>query len=331
VRSAAHKFLPRNVRLKAWIEYRIGGEIEIKPGRRGEDIHLTEQARMTVRAKSEQILQQDMMRHGPPPPHMAMMPPVGYPHPPPFAGPPGPPMPHHPGMMQHGRGPAPPPPVNKDAWFDSLPADMLLPTELNLREALMNWIQRWPKTKIPTLNDASNDTEVRRSKIELLPPKFRLAEWIERRIGGEIELRPNRDGHDIFLRGDGQAVGAGRASNRGTQADREEWFDQLPADDFTIHEQNLREALLRFLSEWKGAKPPTNSDLAADAEVLECRRKLLPPGCRVSHRQWIDRRIGGEIETRSDGPNGQWSLGWRGTFEAGSGQGGENRKRRRAR
>merc|ERR550517_240208 len=94
----------------------------------------------------------------------------------------------HPGMM-HGRAPPAPYNVDPDNFFENLPADMLLPAELALREAIMNLIQRWSKNKPPSMREASSDPEVRRCKVDLLPPKVPLVDWIERRIGGEIELR----------------------------------------------------------------------------------------------------------------------------------------------
>merc|ERR1719188_1429355 len=173
------------IRLKAWIEHRIGGEIELRGSRRGEEIVLTPLAQEAVCAKAQQISQQEMMQQAS---HMPPMMPTNYPVPPPFPGPPmHQPIPH-PGMM-HGRAPAPYPAASKDNFFESLPGDMLLPTELALREALLSWIQRWPKNKPPTFSQAGADPEVKRCKADLLPAKISMMDWIERRIGGEIEVR----------------------------------------------------------------------------------------------------------------------------------------------
>lgn len=333
-------FLPRGVAIKDWIEHRIGGEIEFRPGQRGsgEVVHLTDSARGAVMAKYQ---------------HMAVMGPMGK------GG-------HGPSMMGHGppmgqpmgMGPPPPPPqdmgrpgagpVDKDTYFDTLPADEMMPSELALREAVLSWLRRWPmenkdnKKGVPHLSDAGGDAEIKRCRQELLPGKIKLADWIERRIGGEVELKAVANGqHEVYLkgraaRGRGGGKGRGREDGEGgggegggggggkgngkhspaaAEEAKERFWATLPDDEFSDAEDNLRAALLDFLEQWTGENPPTVGDLSQSEEVGAARREVIPKGCPVGIRDWIDRRIGGEIET-AQGPGGKWIFGPRGTLAA---------------
>jgi len=323
VKRSAEAFLPAvpgGFKLKYWIEHRIGGEIELRAGRRGEEIKLTQPGTEALQQKSAQLMAARAMM---PPPMMPPHFPAPMPGVPPMHHYPPPPMMHHggsshppPGAGANKLPPAPTHQVNKDQWFDSLPSDKLLPAELALRQAIIKLIQTWGNgrkgSKPPTMNDAAADPEVRRCKSELLPSKgVRFVDWVERRIGGEIELRQtvsnrNTGQYELHLRSDDGA----RVS---TEAIRDAFFDGLPADELTIQEQKLREALLEFLEKWPGDQPPTCTDLGKDTNITSCRKALLPP--KVTHKCWIDRRIGGEIETRIVDGNGFWILGMRGTLD----------------
>merc|ERR1719357_2454038 len=87
---------------------------------------------------------------------------------------------------------------------------------------------------------------------------------------------------------------------------REAFFAGLPKDDFTPDEERLREALLDFLYKWKErgvgkGEPPSLSHAGGDADVRASRAAVLPPGTPVSLKDWIEHRMGGEIEmTRSE-------------------------------
>lgn len=331
-------FLPRNVPLRDWIEHRIGGEIELRSlgGGRPEVVHLTETARTTVMAKFAQMTNMPPMGPcmGPPMMHMGMPPP-----------PMGPPHGHGGGHMGGGGAggrEAPATARDKDAaaqaWFTTLPTDELLPGELALREALLAWIKRWPQLRPstraanspPHLADTGQDAEIRRARADLLPAKVRLADWIERRIGGELELRPALNGQqEVYIRGsappeDKSRGGRGVGSGGGTAEEKERFFTSLPDDEFSEAEETLRAALLDFLDRWSGSGPPGLSDAASEEDVGAARRALLPKGAPVSFKEWIDRRIGGEIETKADGPKGQAIFGRRGEL---GGTGGAKRRR----
>jgi len=339
---AASNFLPKNIPMKEWIEHRIGGEIEIQPGRNGEQvIVLTDKSHMTnyVQVRRNKA--------------MAAAAALG----------------HHVGgrvasqcPTSPGRPPASPMPptalppqvanVSKEQFFNSLPNGTLLPKELALREAILSWYHRWMQNRptnrarnFPTLSDIGGDHDVKLAKQELLPPKVRLADWIERRIGGEVVLRALRDGlHEIYLRSEGSPPTVPPdgppeppdpvvVRNLPPPADpaKEEFFGSLPTDEFSPAEESVREALLNFLEAWSGPNPPNIADASADDTVAACRRDLLPKGCGVSLKEWMDRRIGGEIETRA-GPNGQWVFQLRDSHSSAAGScssGGNGAKRRR--
>jgi len=353
VQKRRGEFLPRSVSLREWIEHRIGGEIEFRRGARpGEEaIHLTESARSTVVAKFQQMSMGPCP--GPPPMGPCPGPPLmgPCPGPPPmgpFMGPP-------PMMPQGGMGMPPPMDMgagqgnDKEAWFANLPTDELLPAELALREAVISWIRRWPECRpshrsagsSPQLSDTGQDNEIRRCRAELLPSKIRLAEWIERRIGGEVELKSIGNGqHEVFLRGSappetrtrsgassGKRSRSGGGSGGASQEEKEDFFASLPGDEFSPGEESLRAALLYFLDRWTSSSPPSGDDCSNQEEISKARRMVLPRGCPVSLKEWIDRRIGGEIETRA-GSSGSWIFGIRGKLPSATGSTGSAKRRR---
>lgn len=316
VQQTRAAFLPKNVSLKAWIEHRIGGEIEFRKGARNQDeVILTETARLTVMKKFQ------MMSHGPPP----MGPGMGYPPRGPMMGgfggppPPAPPM-DAPGYEDAGKGNGKGQ-VDKQTFFNSLPADELLPLELALREALIKWVTNWPENRPatrapgspPRLSDSGMDQDIKRRKSDFLPPKVKLIEWIETRIGGEIELRQvGKDGqHEVFLRG--AAPPQEKRTAAATQEEKEAFFAALPEDEFSAEEESLRAVFLDFLERWTGEGPPSIQDAASEEEFIKARRALLPKTCPVSLKEWIDKRIGGELETMTT-QGGQWIFGIRGTL-----------------
>jgi len=266
-------------------------------------------------------------------------------------------------MGPPGMGMPPPPPMDmapphanaarfdKDAWFATLPADELLPGELALREAIIAWVRRWPQLRPsnrpagspPHLADTGLDNDIRRCRTDVLPSKVRLAEWIERRIGGEVELRGVGNGqHAVFLRGSappeaeapaarnsgGRDGGSSRnGSGGGSPEEKERFFASLPQDEFSQEEDDMRAVLLDFLERWTGSNPPLISDCSSEEEFTKARRSLLPKGCPVSLKEWIDNRIGGEIETRA-GTSGSWMFGLRGQLPAATGSNGSAKRRR---
>uniref|UniRef100_A0A7S2FAX7 Uncharacterized protein n=1 Tax=Alexandrium andersonii TaxID=327968 RepID=A0A7S2FAX7_9DINO len=164
-----------------------------------------------------------------------------------------------------------------------------------------------------------------------------MQSWIERRIGGEIETRQHPNGQLALGLPRGRRAranrGAGRAGRNGGADEapqvpapdggdaslgerREAFFEQLPPDGFTQEEEQLREALMGFIGDWQAPEPPTLSTAGSDPRVRDARAAFLPKGCGASLKEWIDRRIGGEIETTVPESKGmEVALGFRGQLD----------------
>lgn len=324
VQHATRTFLPKNVQLKDWIEHRIGAEIEFRPGQRGgpEVLHLTEQARAVVLAKYQQLSVQARQQTGSPagghggaaPPHGGL----------PQARPPH-------SATPRGGAQASTPPLKHAAkeeqvqqFWASLPEDSLLPKEHILRDAILDWLGRVASDSsrhgAPAhLSDAGNDKDIKQARQFLLTAKAKLSDWIDHRIGGEVELRAVGDGQfEVILRDQTPpASGSGAAGGEKALSKKEEatekFFAKFPEDEFTDAEDNLRLAMLSFLDRWAGQDPPAVSDLSSEEEFKVAKKEVIPKGSKVSLKEWVDRRIGGEIETQA-GLGGNWIFGHKGTL-----------------
>jgi len=346
--QCARAFLPRSVPIRAWIERRIGGEIEIRLGPRGEEvIHVTKVAEAAVKEKFERMQKGGMPKgagKGKEPFGKGKEPPAGKAagkgkepygkgkEPPagkgkealvgkgkePSAGK---------GKEGKGRGgaapkggpaapAAPATAAQKEAFFATLPADELLDSEVELRQALLNFMEQWEKGGAPpTMADTGADPEINRWRKEVLPPKAgaRMADWIERRIGGEIELRAAKNGQfEIYLRGEAPMPEAEPEEPVQAASSKEEFFERLPTDEFSEAEENLRAALIAFIESCPSV--PLLAEAGSEAEVARWKKEVIPKGCPATLKDWIDRRIGGELETRAGGANGAVQVGLRGKF-----------------
>lgn len=305
VQQAKCALLPQGVTLRDWIERRIGGEMELSRDMKGQYvIRLTQEAGQIVNDRYLQLQKLGLMP-APSQDDRDFQPGLGLP------GPEG---------------------ARLD-FFDNFPENELLPQELTLRQALMDFMQGWsvrPGALAATLSDAGQDKAVQQCRMALLPKEVALKEWIERRIGGEILTRRDPNGQvQISVRGVRrgaahpgtgrraalpavQGIGAEVAEGAETDKDRaeaakrlalekreaaERFFDSLPADGFTAEEETLRLAILNFLEQWKGPGCATLSSAGGDVQVRSARAVFLPRGGGISLREWIDRRIGGEVET----------------------------------
>lgn len=163
-------------------------------------------------------------------------------------------------------------------FFASLPPADLLPLEEALRQALLNWLQH-------------------------KPGPFPLGEWIDRRIGGEVETRRDPWGFvEILLRGSAPPVAPTKGAPPQSGGSVESFFAKLPKDGFKAKEQTLRDAIFQFLATWDLPEPATIEQLGGYAAVQKARSDLLPWEVRLE--DWIERRIGGEIVLQK-GPAGQ--------------------------
>ncbi|CAE8689401.1 unnamed protein product, partial [Polarella glacialis] len=191
--------------------------------------------------------------------------------------------------------------------------------ELNLREAVMNFLHRRKSSAAaPLLSDLSKDPNVSRARETLLPSEVPLRDWLDRRIGGEVELKREKGGNFLVqLRASvtssvpaapassGSSKGKGKTGNghvsvESLQKIREEFFRNLPDDSFTSEEEALRDSLLSFLENWTGESLPMLSRASVDPVVRKCRTAALPQGNAVSLKDWIERRLGGELQAVKD-------------------------------
>eukprot|EP00930_Biecheleria_cincta_P008357 TRINITY_DN109778_c0_g1_i1.p1 TRINITY_DN109778_c0_g1~~TRINITY_DN109778_c0_g1_i1.p1 ORF type:complete len:658 (-),score=149.76 TRINITY_DN109778_c0_g1_i1:48-1997(-) len=214
------------------------------------------------------------------------------------------------------------------AFFATLPEDALNAQEYDLRQILITVLQRQGEI---TLQKLVANAVVSASFRKFVPAEIKLEAWIDRRVGGEIEV----DGEIVRLRGSssgqeqagssgaagkqGKAVGKGAKTNSsvvstkgaGKGASKESraaasqivfdnFFNSLPSDSFTPEEESLRDAILLFMEHWTQDDFPPLSKALLDDNVRECKIAVLPPGNSVSLKDWIEHRLGSELVITRD-------------------------------
>jgi len=305
VQRARSALLPQWVTLRQWIERRIGGEVELRKDSKGEYVvHLTQAALAIVSQRFRETSKRET-----------------------------------PGTQQAARSSVretQPEDVEtlSQKFFEGLPQDELTAGELALRQELIRFLEEWstrkPNGPAPILSDALIEKAIQSLKTDLLPKGVPLKDWIDRRIGGEIDTRPNKSGQIEFLFRNSKNGGAKRnaadmdsgehqtdSSKESHMVKRDAFFANLPADGFTPEEELLREALLDYIANWKGEDSPTFSYAGGDPKVKEARMALLPKGCGVTLGDWIDQRIGGEVETVCASPGSEIYFDLRGQVSIG--------------
>jgi hypothetical protein len=96
-------------------------------------------------------------------------------------------------------------------FFKSLPEASFSSEESALRDAVLRFLEDWPKQSSSKLGPAKSidlgaDERVRIAKVSFLPPNISLTTWCKRRIGGEVEL--------LWLGSSGYAIGLPGDLNR---------------------------------------------------------------------------------------------------------------------
>jgi hypothetical protein len=278
VQSARDAFLPQVVPLKEWMEARIGGEVSLETNGKVQDaIKLDVAARKIVTDRYKELEAKRKAEEKP--------------------------------MTQ----------AQRQAFLASLPSDDLKEEELRLRQVLVDLVGSRPRTPF---GEVLALPAVKAAQKVALPATFPLEEWIEERVGGEIDVSKDERGKLVLSArqpdapeepaarsGMGAAAGKKGGGKRVeddvpkvTPAElerrKEVFFNKLPSDSFSPAEESLREALLNFLVSWHQAGPPTLSQAEQDLGFASKKRELLPKGCSVSLQEWIDKRIGGEVDTR---------------------------------
>jgi len=87
----------------------------------------------------------------------------------------------------------------KDDFFASLPEDSLTPEELDLRDALVDFLSSKQDGLVPSLSDAGGDPGIKRARPACLPRGVSLRAWIDNRIGGEIETVDQEESKEVFF------------------------------------------------------------------------------------------------------------------------------------
>mmetsp|Transcript_53300 Transcript_53300/g.98551 ORF Transcript_53300/g.98551 Transcript_53300/m.98551 type:complete len:445 (+) Transcript_53300:119-1453(+) len=179
-------------------------------------------------------------------------------------------------------------------FFSQLPADDYVQNEELLRERILDMLVRAP-THALLVVDVMQDIDVDNVIRDWLQPNgVDLIDWINERMGGEVECREDPLQPELVLR-------------------KDNFFGKLPLDSFTQEEKVLRRALRRFLKKWSNnSRHPNLSDAGTDKDISAAKRTVFD-ATGVSLREWIDRRIGGEVETCQDA-NNQINIGFKGTL-----------------
>merc|ERR1712232_1298904 len=90
--------------------------------------------------------------------------------------------------------------AERDAFFNDLPEEELTPLELKLRAAILDFLKHWIEDVPPPYQTLCDDMSVARARKSLLPKGIPLHEWIDERIGGELEVM-SLDGSSVSFVG----------------------------------------------------------------------------------------------------------------------------------
>eukprot|EP00929_Paragymnodinium_shiwhaense_P108318 TRINITY_DN74639_c0_g1_i1.p1 TRINITY_DN74639_c0_g1~~TRINITY_DN74639_c0_g1_i1.p1 ORF type:complete len:661 (-),score=168.10 TRINITY_DN74639_c0_g1_i1:71-2053(-) len=207
-----------------------------------------------------------------------------------------------------------PPPVETgsaggtQAFLDRLPGDAFLPEEEALRSSMFDFLAKWTSKDLATLSNMIVDSAVSKACNKFIPKTVDLKDWIERRIGKEIELKKDSRGqfvihlterahtHVMERLTKGGSGGASSSSARKVRGN--DWFARLPEDSFLPAEDALREALLDFFAALPargrgGSRVASLPDALKVRAVKKEKESLLPQGTKLE--DWIERRIGAEV------------------------------------
>jgi len=217
-------------------------------------------------------------------------------------------------VCMRGAAAAPAPPVasgpkkhpgGPDAFLKSLPADELTEEEDAMRTAVLELTSKGSMLLI----ELQRNPAVSRASSKLLPSDVPLNKWINSRVGGEMSLKKDGQGRIIVSQ---RGVASQEAAHHDQSQTKEDFFAALPGDEFGDDEVNLREALVNILESWKGSGDCTLTHASGQSAVQRAKRGLFAKGCAATLKDWIDRRIGGEIETAEDARSGSVSFWLRG-------------------
>lgn len=187
------------------------------------------------------------------------------------------------------------------SFLSRLPADQFLQEEEDLREAIVSACEKAPETlaQVKRLPSVLKCTKV------LLPAAIKLEDWIERRIGAEVAVETDVAGQRVCRLMGSEPLP--RQESRNREKDRsEEFFRMLPKASFLPEEEKLRMAIFDFLAGWSAQELATLQHCAQNPAVAEAKRGMFASHA-VNFKDWIERRIGGELILRPD-PAGRGEL-----------------------
>lgn len=171
-------------------------------------------------------------------------------------------------------------------------------------------------TRLPPAELTDWEHDLRRPLLDVLQylnGPLPLVEWINARLGGELETFFDETGAVMVRLRPGFAQPArGPPPGRGQplvggppptdmekdNSRRDAFFEKLPDDSFNNSEIKLRSNIFEFLATWQSTKKATLADLAGDAMIEKVRSQFVPKV--VTLREWIERRMGEEILFRTD-------------------------------
>lgn len=180
-------------------------------------------------------------------------------------------------------------------FVDSLSTDAFTPDEEALCNELLGLLRERadPPPAVWELESSKFNPTIHKLCITLLPDGVGLDDWVKNRIDNDVKViwDPRRECNVLRL--------ADSAADAGPE-ERDPLFDLASRDEFSAAEVSLREALFDFLSEYDVAHPglpPLLTEALENSDVNAC-LDLLPHD--VGLGEWINARIGGEINVQHD-------------------------------
>eukprot|EP00747_Dinoflagellata_sp_TGD_P159333 gnl/TRDRNA2_/TRDRNA2_177880_c1_seq51.p1 gnl/TRDRNA2_/TRDRNA2_177880_c1~~gnl/TRDRNA2_/TRDRNA2_177880_c1_seq51.p1 ORF type:complete len:362 (-),score=61.14 gnl/TRDRNA2_/TRDRNA2_177880_c1_seq51:161-1246(-) len=306
--SAVESLLPRTVGLQEWAQRRVPDE-HIEAVNKAGIVWIAPRDHVGRRTVSKPKAVQSPA--APPPPRPP--PPPVPPAPPPPAPPP--PVPSHRGGSTDtsriipdiaGRRMS----AYEDTdFFDELPTDAFLPAEEVLRSNLIGALNKLNRRKQYTIERMMQCEGVAEAADELLPRgASMISQWIERRLGQEIEVSQDKNGDSCI-----KLLQTRYVNPEAYQAEVDEFIATLPPESFTDEEAALRDALVCFVMGWQGSGPPRLIDAESASLVKSARDGFLPS--HIPLKTWMNARMGQEFELLQDAM-GQYVIGLPGELDS---------------
>eukprot|EP00930_Biecheleria_cincta_P019511 TRINITY_DN14869_c1_g1_i1.p1 TRINITY_DN14869_c1_g1~~TRINITY_DN14869_c1_g1_i1.p1 ORF type:complete len:604 (-),score=117.51 TRINITY_DN14869_c1_g1_i1:21-1832(-) len=187
--------------------------------------------------------------------------------------------------------------AGSQSFFEQLPSDDFTEEEHQLRDGIIELLEKKGPCTVHQVRSVQGISVWER---KFLKGRASLVEWVEHRIGGEVEsvggrlqLKGARNAPNIVPKIEGTSShGAGKGKRQ--RDNPQHWFATLPPDQFLRQEEDLRDAIFDFLAAWRSSQKATLWDLQADPHLQAFCQALLPPG--VPLQDWIERRIGSEVK-----------------------------------